>query len=81
MLENAGIATAKYHKVGGHESTLTTNVSNIQAQKCPWHETLLSFPFFTIANASTLDLQVISTFLLALLVLPTLQKTSRKYSK
>lgn len=48
LLENAGISTAKFVEVAGHESTITTNV--------------------------------ISTFLLALLMLPVLQKTSRKHN-
>lgn len=48
LVENAGISTAKFVKVAGNESTITTNV--------------------------------VSTFLLALLMLPKLQETSRKFN-
>jgi retinol dehydrogenase-12 len=48
VLENAGIRTTKFNLVGGHESTITTNV--------------------------------ISTFLLALLILPKLKESASKFN-
>ncbi|MCJ1473923.1 hypothetical protein MMC13_002579 [Lambiella insularis] len=48
MLENAGIATAKFQLTEGHESTITTNV--------------------------------ISTFLLALMILPKMRETASRYN-